>query len=457
MADLKNGSEIVLGIEKLVYEGYGLARIDGLPVFVDGVCAGDVVNAKIISVNKHYARAGVVSIIEPSEHRVTPFCPLHKVCGGCGWQFIDYDFQLSQKREIVFETVSKIAGREIEVYPVCPSPKIREFRSKIQYPVSQTKVSKRIVAGYYKRGTHELVNIKYCPIQPRIIDKISEFIKINAQELSISAYNEKKKSGELRQVVFRYSVDRNECIVIFVVNNSVLNPKIAALVKKVAEEFAHVKGCCVNYNTARTNVIMSERTECILGDDFYFEKIGEVEYRISANSFFQVNVGTAKNILDSVKEIIKTNFSDSRILDAYSGVSSFGLYVKDHAKEVVSVEESKAASQDAVFNAELNRAKNCVILNGDAGKIFEKLISDGENFDVTILDPPRKGCSEQSRKYAVQLTKKAIVYVSCNPSTLARDIKYFEQNGFVAQYIKPFDMFCHSYHIESLCLLLKKD
>lgn len=124
---------------------------------------------------------------------------------------------------------------------------------------------------------------------------------------------------------------------------------------------------------------------------------------------------------------------------------------------MVSVEESKAASQDAVFNVELNRAKNCVILNGDAGKIFEKLISDGENFDVTILDPPRKGCSEQSRKYAVQLTKKAIVYVSCNPSTLARDIKYFEQNGFVAQYIKPFDMFCHSYHIESLCLLLKKD
>ena len=457
MPDFSKNDEIVLNIEKLVYEGAGLARIEGFPVFVDNVCPGDVVRAKIITLNKNYAKAQVCEIISESLHRVIPFCPVHNACGGCGWQFIEYDFQLVQKRKIVEETINKIVGREIEIFPVVPSPKIREFRSKVQYPVSQTKVSKRILAGYYKRGTHELVNIKYCPIQPAIIGKIAEFVKEKAQELKISAYNEKKHCGELRHLIFRYSTAKNECLIIFVVNDRVLSPKFSTLSKKVMAEFAHVRGCCINYNTAKSNVIMSDDTRCIAGDKYYFEKIGDVEYKISANSFFQVNIGTAKNILDAVKEIVKSRFTNSRILDAYSGVSSIGLYLKDYAKELVCVEESESASQDAMDNAALNKVDNCKILNGDAGEIFEKLIQNGESFDVTILDPPRKGCSAESREYAIQLTRKAIIYVSCNPSTLARDIKYFEQNGFKAQYIKPFDMFCHSYHIESLCLLLRTE
>lgn len=452
---MKKNDEITLKIEKLVYEGSGLVKVDGFPIFVDEVCPEDVVKAKITVLNKNFAKAEVLEIIEPSKHRVKPFCPVHNVCGGCGWQFIDYDFQIEQKRNIVEETVKKITGRDIEIRPVVKSPEIREFRCKVQYPVAQTKVSKRILAGYYKKGTHELVNIKYCPIQPMIINKITAFIREAAQELEISGYNEKKHFGDLRHLIFRYSKEKNECIIIFVVNDTKLSAKFKSLAKKVMDEYAHVKGCCINYNTDKTNVIMSDDTRCILGDKYYHEKIGDIEYKVSANSFFQINTGTAKNIFDTVKNIISENYSQSRVLDAYSGVSSFGLYLKDVAKEIVSVEESEAASNDALENIKLNDAQNIKVINGDAKEAFEKLVNDGEKFDVTLLDPPRKGCEKESLDYAVKLTDKAIIYVSCNPSTLARDIKYLEENGFKAQYIQPFDMFCHTYHIESVCLLTK--
>lgn len=440
-------------VQKLVYEGDALTKIDGFPVFIEGACPEDKLKIRITKANKNYACAIIEEIIEPSHYRVKPFCPMHNVCGGCGWQYIDYNFQLEQKRNIVFETVKKIMGEDIEVKPTLASPETKAFRSKVQYPVSQTKVSKRLLAGYYKKGSHELVNIKFCPIQPKIIDKITEFIRQNAQELNISGYNEKLHKGELRHIVYRMSKSQNECIIIFVVNDTKLSDKFKKLSKKVMAEFAHVKGCLINYNTQRTNLIMTSDTRKIQGENFIIEKIGDKVYKISANSFFQVNTGSAKNIFDTVKEIIVQNYKNSRILDAYSGVSSFGIWLADIAKEVVSVEEAPSATKDAAENVVLNNVTNLTTLNGDAKKIFEQLIENNEKFDVTVLDPPRKGCEKASLDFAVKLTNKAIIYVSCNPSTLARDLKYLRENGFKTKYIQPVDMFCHSYHIESVAWL----
>lgn len=450
---LKIGDEIELIPEKLVYEGSAIARAGGVPVFVDGACPGDKLKVKITKANKNYAQGEIQEILEPSSHRVKPFCPLHNVCGGCGWQFIDYDFQLEQKRSIVEETVKKITSCDIEVKPVIKSPEIREFRSKIQYPVTQTKVSKRIIAGYYKKGSHELVNIKYCPIQPKIIDKITEFIRKTAQELNISGYNEKTHKGDLRHIVYRYSKSENECIVIFVVNNTKLNDKFKKLSKKLITEFAHIKGCLINYNTQKSNLIMTGDTRKIDGENYITEKVEDKIYKISANSFFQVNIGSAKNIFNTVKDIILKNYQKPRLLDAYSGVSSFGIWLSDAASEVVSVEEATSATKDAAENVKLNGIKNLTALNGDAKEIFEELVQKGEKFDVTLLDPPRKGCEKASLDYAIKLTKTSIIYVSCNPSTLARDLKYLHENGFKTKYIQPVDMFCHSYHIESVAWL----
>ena len=450
---IKGGDFLEIEPQKLVYEGAALAKLEGYPIFIEGACPGDKLKIKITKANKNFAAAVIEEIIEPSSHRVKPFCPMHNVCGGCGWQHIDYDFQLEQKRNIVEENVKKITGEDIEVKPVIASPETRAFRSKVQYPVAQTKVSKRLLAGYYKRGSHELVNIKFCPIQPKIIDKITEFIRQNAQELGISGYNEKLHKGDLKHIVYRYSRSENNLIVIFVVNDSQLRDKFKKLSKKLTDEFAHIKGCLINYNPQKTNLIMSNDTRKITGENFITEKIGDKIFKISANSFFQVNIGSAENIFNIVKDIIKNNYKDCRILDAYSGVSSFGIWLSDAAKEVVSVEEAPSATKDAAENVKLNNVTNLTALNGDAKKIFEELIAQGQKFDVTVLDPPRKGCEKESLDYAVKLSERAIIYVSCNPSTLARDLKYLHENGFKTKYIQPVDMFCHSYHIESVAWL----
>ena len=452
---MKINDELELTVEKLVYEGSALAKYDGMPVFIDGGCPGDLLKAEVVKLNKNYAKAKIKEILTPSPHRIKPFCPIHNVCGGCGWQYITYDYQLEQKRNIVEETIKKITGEHIEVKPVIPSPETREFRCKLQYPCTQTKVSKRIIAGYYKKGTHEIVNVKYCPIQPKIIGKILEFIRTKAAELSITAYNEKKHKGELRHIIFRFSKSENTCLIIFVVNAHQLSDKLKKLSKAVMEEFAHVTGCCINYNTEKTNLIMTNDTRKIQGENFYYEKIGDVKYRISANSFFQVNIGSAENIFNTVKNIIKENYKTPKILDAYSGVSSFGLWLKDIASEITCVEEAPSSSKDAIENVKINNAQNFTILNGDAKQIFQNLIDNGKKFDITVLDPPRKGCEQESLDIAVKLTDKAIIYVSCNPSTLARDIKYLHENGFKTKYIQPVDMFCHSYHIESIAWLEK--
>lgn len=449
----KGGDVLEVVAQKLVYEGDALVKIDGYPIFIEGACPEDRLKIRITKANKNYANAIIEEILEPSPHRIKPFCPIHNVCGGCGWQHIDYDFQLEQKRNIVEETIKKFTGKDIEIKPVLASPETKAFRSKIQYPVSQTKVSKRLLAGYYKKGSHELVNIKFCPIQPKIIDKITEFIRQNAQELGISGYNEKLHKGELRHLVYRMSKSENECIVIFVVNDTKLNDKFKKLAKKVMAEFAHVKGCLINYNTLRGNLIMTNDTRKIQGENHIIEKIDDKIYKVSANSFFQVNIGSAKNIFEHVKNIIATNYRNARVLDAYSGVSSFGIWLSDVAKEVVSVEEAPSATKDAAENVVLNNVQNLTALNGDAKKIFEELIQKGEKFDVTVLDPPRKGCEKESLDFAIKLSEKAIIYVSCNPTTLARDLKYLHENGFETQYIQPVDMFCHSYHIESIAYL----
>ena len=452
---IKGGDFLEIEPQKLVYEGAALAKLEGYPIFIEGACPGDKLKIKITKANKNFAAAVIEEIIEPSSHRVKPFCPMHNVCGGCGWQHIDYDFQLEQKRNIVEENVKKITGEDIEVKPVIASPETRAFRSKVQYPVAQTKVSKRLLAGYYKKGSHELVNIKFCPIQPKIIDKITEFIRQNAQELGISGYNEKLHKGDLKHIVYRYSRSENNLIVIFVVNDSQLRDKFKKLSKKLTDEFAHIKGCLINYNPQKTNLIMSNDTRKITGENFITEKIGDKIFKISANSFFQVNIGSAENIFNIVKDIIKNNYKDCRILDAYSGVSSFGIWLSDAAKEVVSVEEAPSATKDAAENVKLNNVTNLTALNGDAKKIFEELVARGQKFDVTVLDPPRKGCERESLDYAVKLSERAIIYVSCNPSTLARDLKYLHENGFKTKYIQPVDMFCHSYHIESVAWLEK--
>jgi len=457
MERLNKGDLIDLKIEKIVNEGSGLAHYDGFAVFVSGVMAGELVKCRILSSNKSYAKAELVEILETSPHRIKPFCPIFNACGGCQWQFMDYEEQLVQKRLVVKDTIERIFGKELEILPVLGIKNNKNYRQKIQLPISQTKNSKRFLIGYYKENSHELVNVKYCPIQPEYLNEVVEYIRQKASELGLSAYCEKTKKGALRHIVFRNSTSEGKAVLTMVVNSDKVPNEVKTLAESVFKAFEQIKGVVVNLNTSGSNLILTDEFCEICGESFIYQTIDTFTFKISAGSFFQVNIEGARHLLDGVKKLVAVNTKNPTVLDAYCGVGSFGIWLKDIAKEIWLVEQAHSSIEDAKVNIELNNVKNAKIFEGDVKKIFEEFIQSGKEFDVVVIDPPRKGCDEDVREQLMKLAKKYIVYVSCNPATLARDLRFFCDNGFSAESVQPVDMFCHSYHVESVVLLKRKN
>ena len=443
-------NEYTLRIDKVTNSGDGIGRVEDFVVFVEGACPGDLLKVQIFKVNKSFANAKIIEIIEPSIHRVSPFCPMQKVCGACQIQYIDYDYQLRIKKEITEDAIRKIGGLDTPIFDTILSPEVKNYRCKIQYPISRTKNSGRILAGYYKPKSHEIVNIKYCPIQPEICDKIIEFIREKAFDFGISGFIEKNHTGDLRHVVIRNSKYSNKNLVVLVVNATKVFDRLKDFAQAIYNEFDEVTGVSVNFNSKKTNVILGQKSECLVGYDYIEEQIIDKIFRIGANTFFQVNPKSAENIFKYVKNYISENFESPLVLDAYAGISSFGIVVSDVCKKVVSVEENKYSCDLARVVAKENNVLNIEINNMDAAKYFAK---EKRNFDVVILDPPRKGCTQESLDEAYRLSKDTIIYVSCNPATLARDLKYLTEKGAKVQSIQPFDMFCHTYHVENVAII----
>ena len=449
---MQQDDELTVTIEGFSNLGYGIARDNGFVIFVENSCPQDVVKIKLTKVTKNYANADVTEIITPSPYRVKPFCALQKVCGACQLQFIDYDYQLELKRQITEEAIHHIAGLDIEIPLTIASPQIKEYRHKVQYPVAETKVSKRLLAGYYKQKTHEIVNIKYCPIQPVICDEIIEFIRENAPKFCVSGYNEKKHTGDLRHVVLRCSASTGKVLVTLVINSTKVFENLKNFANIIYEQIPQVVGVCVNFNPQKTNVILGKKSECICGEDFVEENILDKTFKIGSNTFFQVNPKSAENIFRYVKDYIKNNLQDAVVLDAYAGVTSFGVCISDVCKQIVSVEENSESVRLGEKIAKENGITNIEFHSGDAAEFFK---NETRKFDAVILDPPRKGCTKESLDEAFRLSKGLIIYVSCNPATLARDLKILTEKGCRVNSIQPFDMFCHTYHVENVAIISK--
>ena len=446
---MNKGERYIANIEKMSNLAMGISHVDGIVVFVENSCPEDTVDIEITHVTKSYASAKVIEIIKPSKYRVIPFCPMQKVCGACQLQFINYDYQLEIKRQTVKEALHSIGGIDIEVPLTIQSPHINGYRHKIQYPISQTKVSKRLIAGYYKPKSHDIVNIKYCPIQPQICDEIIDYIRQHTSDFNISGYDEDTHTGDLRHIVLRVSSDSGNIIVTLVVNSNSVHKNIEKFAQNIFNRFKKVVGVCVNLNFKKTNVILSDKTICIAGQDFVEEKLFGVTFKIGADTFFQVNPKSAENIFKYVKDEISKS-DNPNVLDAYAGIATFGILVSDVAKEVVSVESNKNSIEKAKEVLALNNIKNVELFAQDT---TEYLKSTKKIFDITILDPPRKGCTKASLDETLKHTKEKIIYVSCNPATLARDLKYLTEKGCKLISVQPFDMFCHTYHVETVAIV----
>lgn len=452
MIKLNDVIEVV--IEKSIYGGDGLARVgeEKFVVFVKDSIPDDRLKIKITSINKKFAKGEILEILE-SKNRIKPFCALYNACGSCDCQIANYDFLLNQKSEILKDIFQNILPVD-KIYPCLKSPEDKFYRHKVQFPARQTKNSKRILLGYYKKNSHDLINIKYCPSQPEIINEIAQYIRDN---FKLDCYNEKTHKGLLKNVVIRISSENNDILLTLVLNcdeNEFIKfeSEIFRFFKKIKAAFASIKGGFVNFNPKKTNKILSDNTLKVIGQDYIIEKLDDKSYKIGATSFFQINPKSALNLFKIVKENIKPN---STILDAYGGVGAIGIYVSDKAYKITLVEENENAIKMAQDNFKLNNIENYEILKGDAKKHFLNFAKKKLTFDYVILDPPRSGCEKEGLS-AISKLAKNIIYVSCNPQTLRRDTIYLIEEGFKPKFIQGADLFPYTHHIEALCIFEKK-
>lgn len=447
-----NKNDIInLKIIDLSTEGFGVGKHEGMTVFVPLTAIGDEVSAKIIKVMKSYAYGKMEELIVTSADRVQNDCPAFSKCGGCSYRHIDYKKELEIKANQVVENIRRIGTIELAIDKIIPSEKINRYRNKAQYPV-RYDIDGKIIAGFFARNSHRVVLCDDCMLQPEIFSKIVDFIVEYMTANKIQPYIEETGKGLIRHIFLRQSRLSGEIMLCLVINSNSTS-KVEDLVIKVALEFLEIKTATINHNTMKNNVILGEKTSNIFGDGFIIDELCGLNFKISPPSFFQVNNESATLIYNIVKDYAGLTGNET-LFDLYCGAGTIGLTLAEKAKKVIGVEIVKEAIEDAIYNAKINKIENCEFFCGDAGLITAKLKKEGVTADIIVLDPPRKGLNEELINLCIDMQPKKVVMVSCNSSTLARDLKLFKQGGYEAKKLSVVDMFPRTPHVEC-CVLIE--
>ena len=453
---VEKNKEYILDIIAQGYEGEGIAKIEGYPIFIAGGLTGEKAKVKIIKVKKSYAYGKIEEIINKSEDREEEKCKYYKRCGGCSIQHMSYKKQLDFKWERVKDCVSKIGGlsEELVKYPLGMSTNPYRYRNKVQLPIG--KVNGEIVVGFYAPRSHNIIDIDTCLIQDEIADKVSALTKEWIKKYKIEPATidgEFNSNGILRHIMIRRGFKTKEVMVVLVATTKEV-PYINEFKKMIIDNVEEIKSIVLNVNSKNTNVILG--TECITlyGSDTIQDYIGEFKFNISPLSFFQVNPTQTEVLYNKALEFANLNGKEI-VYDAYCGTGTITLFLSQKAKKVYGVEIIEPAIVNARENAKLNNVDNVEFFVGKSEEVIPDLIANGIKADVIVVDPPRKGCDLKLLEAIGKTDVKAIVYVSCDPSTLARDLKVLEEKGYKTMEVQPVDMFPQTAHIENVALLRK--
>ncbi len=430
-----------------------VGHYNGLAVFVDGGIPGETVQVRITQKKKNYARAELIKVLDAVSTRVNPECPVFSDCGGCQLQHIDYREQLLHKEKMIKDLLERIGGMEnIKISSVIAAENNLAYRNKAQFPLAEDSEGK-IVSGFYQKGTHQLVAYDNCHIQHPLINRIANKAIEIANEFGISAYDEEKHKGLFRHLIVRVGVCTSHAMLIIVTNGNKFS-LVKEISEKIIKEVPELVGIIQNINTRKTNVIMGNENKVQVGQDFYYDYIGDIKYAISPQSFFQVNTLQAAKLYDKVLDYAQLT-GEELILDAYCGIGSISLYLSGRAKKVIGIEEVSEAIKDANKNAQLNGIENCEFISGKVENKLTEIINRGEKLDIIVFDPPRKGLADSVIEAVLKVLPDKIIYVSCNPATLARDLKKLKEKYDIKE-VQPVDMFPHTSHVETVCLLTRK-
>lgn len=434
--------------------GEGIGKLDGFTVFVENAAAGDLIKIKMLKVKKNYGYGKLIEIIEPSPIRQTPVCSAYPRCGGCNLQHIKYENQLEIKTKMVKDNLERIGGfKNIEVPLAKGMQEPYFYRNKAQLPVG--KINNETAIGFFAKKSHNIINIDKCYIQHPINTKIIKLVREFIEENNIAVYNEENHTGIIRHILTRTGHKTDEIIIMIVINTKKL-PLKEKLIEKLIQ-LDGIKGIVININREKTNVILGDSTEVIWGDGFITDYIGNLKFEISPLSFYQVNPVQTKLLYEEVLNFANLDNKNQIVIDAYCGIGTISLFLAQKAKKVYGVEIIEEAINDANKNAQLNNITNAEFIVGKSEEVIPKLYKENNiKADVIVVDPPRKGCDEELLKVICEMKPEKVVYVSCDSATLARDLKFLCENDFKLEKVQPFDLFCMTTHVETVCLLSKK-
>ena len=448
---LSKNKEYVVDIVDIGQGGVGIGKYEGFTVFVEGGLIQDKVKVRINKSKKNYAVGDIVEIIEKSPFRVDRICSDDlKDCGGCQIQELDYNKQLELKTNEVKQVISRIGKLEnVEIHETIGMQSPCRYRNKAQFPIQNINGSTAI--GFYKKKSHDVIPTDMCVIQHDINDKIIKIIKTYIQAYNVSIYNETTHTGVLRHLVTKVGFTTNEVMVVLVANGTNL-PHINELASVLKENIPGFKTLVLNVNKAKTNVILGKENKVIYGNGKINDYIGDLVFEISPLSFFQVNPVQTEVLYNKALEYAELKENDT-VFDIYCGIGSISLFLAQKATKVYGIEIVEDAIKDAKINAKLNNLNNVEFYVGKAEEVVPKMYSEGKTANVVVVDPPRKGCDEKVLDTIVSMKPDRVVYVSCNPSTLARDLAYLDERGYKCVEIQPVDMFPHTMHVETVAKL----
>lgn len=454
MAAFKKNDKVILKIEDMGTDGTGIGKLDGYTLFVKDALIGDEIEAVLMKLKKNYGYARMVKIVVPSRHRIEPKCPVHRQCGGCQFQALDYAQELKFKQNKILNNLIRIGGfLNPPMEPILGMKEPYFYRNKAQFPVGTDKEGNPIT-GFYAGRTHTIIPCTDCclgqPVNHEILEKILSYMKEN----QISAYEEKTGTGLIRHILIRSGFTTGEILVCLVLNGTTL-PREQSLVSSL-KEIPSITSIMLNINTEKTNVILGKKTKILSGQGFITDFIGNIKFQISPLSFYQVNPVQTKVLYEKALDYASLTGTET-VWDLYCGIGTISLFLAQKAKQVYGVEIVPQAVRDARKNASLNSIQNVEFYEGKAEEVVPEIYEKtGAQTDVVVVDPPRKGCEEHLLITILKMSPKRIVYVSCDSATLARDLRFLCDRGYELQKVQGVDQFGRTGHVETVCLLSRK-
>lgn len=444
-----------LTIKRLGINGEGVGYFKKQVVFVPGALPGEEVVVEATKINPKFAEAKIKKIRIKSPHRVKPLCPVFDQCGGCQLQHLQYDQQLKEKRDIVIQSLerhTKMAINKLDIRQTIGMEDPWAYRNKSSFQVGQK--DGKVLAGLYGINSHQLINIDNCAVQHSQTNEATIKVKEILENLQIPIYNEKTRKGIVRTIVTRVGIQSGELQIVLITSQKEL-PKKELIIDEIHRQLPNVKSIVQNINGQKTSLIFGEETIKLAGEDFIQETLGDLQFELSARTFFQLNPIQTIKLYNEVKQAAGLT-GQEKVVDAYCGVGTIGLWLADQAAEVRGMDIIPESIEDAKKNAKRHGFTNTKYVPGKAEEVLPKWVKKGWKPEVMVVDPPRTGLDSQLLQTILQVQPEKVIYVSCNPSTLAKDIQVLSSK-YEVKYIQPVDMFPHTAHVECISqLILKK-